>query len=269
MNIVLYHNDMKHQIEACTRFSAGLLKHGGPIRVINLSLRDKVGAGCDLAVFWGHRAKDIISHQKLAGAHYLVMERGYIGDRFVWTSLGFDGLNGRAAFPNIQDGRARWLKHFQQYEQPWQSRYANIALIMGQVEGDASIQGVNFWGWVRDSAAALKNAGYVPMFRPHPAARHTPPIFDLSVMPGDLQEALRNASIVCTFNSNSGVDSVMAGIPASADDPGSMIFGLCGGYPPEYVDRGAWEQKMSYTQWLPEEIENGDAWAALKTVLNG
>jgi len=259
MKIVLYHNGMKHQIEAMHSMQNGLLHHGihAPLFPSN-TLTD-----CDLAIFWGHRYKHIMQQCK----HYLVMERGYIGDRMTWTSLGFDGLNGRATFPNIQDGRARWLKHFQQYEQPWQSRYANIALIMGQVDGDASIQGVDFWSWVRDKTAALKKAGYVPMFRPHPhpIARNSPPV-DSPVMPGDLQEALRNASIVCTFNSNSGVDSVMAGVPASADDPGSMIYGLCG-YPPKYVDRAAWEQKMSYTQWLPEEIENGDAWAALKTVI--
>ena len=33
------------------------------------------------------------------------MERAYISDRFTWTSLGFDGLNGRAKFPQINDAR--------------------------------------------------------------------------------------------------------------------------------------------------------------------
>ena len=249
---------MKHQVDAAKRFQSGLVRHGIESLVVSASLF----YACDLAVFWGHRQKEIINHQRKNGAHYLVMERGYIGDRFKWTSLGFDGLNGRAKFPDIFDGLHRWLKHFQELEQPWQAKYANVALIMGQVPGDASIEGVDFVEWATRKAHLLRKEGWIVMFRRHPQCRNMELPLTMN-MPGDLQDALKNACKVFTFNSNSGVDAIMAGVPAMADDAGSMIYGLDGGY----FDRKPWEQKMSYTQWTEGEIERGEAWEALKTVI--
>ncbi len=48
-----------------------------------------------------------------------------------------------------------------------------------------------------------------------------------------------------------------------------MVFELRGGLHRIQPDRTAWCKKMAYTQWLPEEIENGKAWEALKTVYRG
>jgi hypothetical protein len=42
------------------------------------------------------------------GYDVLVMERAYLDNRFVWTSLGWNGLNGRARWPIPVDGGARW-----------------------------------------------------------------------------------------------------------------------------------------------------------------
>ncbi len=103
--------------------------------------------------------------QKIRGRHYLVMERGYIGDRFKWTSLGFDGLNGRAKFPSIDDGMKRWNKHFPGFLKPWKYTGTSLALIMGQVLGDASIEGVDFNKWVNDAALEHRNLGYEVYFR--------------------------------------------------------------------------------------------------------
>jgi hypothetical protein len=88
-------------------------------------------------VFWGHRQVHIINAQKKKNRHYLVMERAYVADRFTWTSLGFDGLNGRAKFPQINDGGARWRKHFWPFLKPWKTQLSKTAVIMGQVRGDA------------------------------------------------------------------------------------------------------------------------------------
>ena len=104
---------------------------------------------CDLAVFWGHRQVHIINAQKKKHRHYLVMERAYIGDRFTWTSLGFDGLNGRAKFPQINDGGARWKKHFALYLKPWKTYLPKLAVIMGQVRGDASLNGISIVDWAQ------------------------------------------------------------------------------------------------------------------------
>ena len=253
----------QHQFEACTRFARGLERFG--IRACIRSSKDVVES--DLAVLWGHRQSRIIDPQRRAGRHYLVMERGYIGDRFTWTSLGFDGLNGRAKFPKIDDGLTRWNRFFKNYLKPWRESKSNMAVIMGQCRGDASLKGVNFEKWAKETAEKLHGDKFMPLFRPHPGDPQVQ-IPGVRNLHGELKAALDQAALAVTFNSNSGVDAVLNGTPAYAEDPGSMIYDIAlkdfhGNTP----DRTAWTKKMAYTQWLPEEIESGDAWEALRTVI--
>lgn len=253
----------QHQFEACTRFARGLERFG--IRACIRSSKEVVES--DLAVLWGHRQSRIIDPQRRAGRHYLVMERGYIGDRFTWTSLGFDGLNGRAKFPAIDDGLTRWNRYFKHLLKPWRESKTNIAVVMGQCRGDASLKGVNFEKWCVDTADDLIHQKFMPLFRPHPGDPQVR-IPNMKTLDSDLKAALDQAAIAVTYNSNSGVDAVLNGTPAYAADPGSMVWDLCGGkFERRQRDRTEWTKKMAYTQWLPSEIESGDAWAALRTVI--
>lgn|SRR5574341_31956 len=267
MKIICYHNGADHQIERLAKFAAGLKYHGLDCSMVRTwAIED-----CDLAVIWGHRQQNIINGQRSKGRHYLVMERGYIGDRFQWTSMGFDGLNGRAKFPEIDDGLARWNKHFDDFVKPWRETKGKTAVIMGQVHGDESIRGIDFDGWIQNIAGSLRAAGSDVWFRPHPARPGDRPP-GLNVMAGALQEALDAAALVVTYNSNSGVDAVLAGVLTYAADPGSMVWEMSQGslaLASMHVGRSDWTRKMAYTQWLPEEIESGAAWDALRTVING
>lgn len=197
------------------------------------------------------------------------MERAYIGDRFTWTSLGFDGLNGRAKFPQIDDGGARWRKYFEQYLKPWKQPASKLAVIMGQVRGDASLEGISIIDWIMFTAKRLAGANYTPVFRAHPG---DPAVIIPAIKKIDstLEQALESAALVVTYNSNSGVDAVLAGVPTFAADPGSMVWDVSSrNFLPITPDRGKWGERMAFTQWLPDEIENGDAWQALKTVIRG
>lgn len=262
MKVRCYPTSAQHQKDAMKRFAAGLTKHG-----INSELGEvNEPQDCDLAVFWGHRQYAIIQRQRSRGAHYLVMERGFIGDRFLWTSLGFDGLNGRATFPKIDDNWQRWDKHFEKYLKPWKRFNGFLAVIMGQVHGDESIRGVDFDNWIQTTAAWSREFGFDVWFRPHPGRPHDRPS-GLNVMQGSLREALAAAGVVLTYNSNAGVDAILNGVPAYAQDPGSMIWNRYTSYlKPISWPRKEWTAKMAYTQWLPEEIESGAAWEALRTV---
>lgn len=249
-----------HAREAFASFALGLSRHGVEIDVGSTDRPEF----CDLAVVWGHRQENIFKQQRKNGAHYLVMERGYIGDRFLWTSLGFDGLNGRATFPTIDDGGARWSKYFAQYLKPWRENpTTDIAVIMGQCRGDASLpKGFDFVAWARAAAQVARMFGFSPVFRPHPGDKNLT-VPNVPILEGTLEEALAQAAVVETYNSNSGVDAFLAGVPVSAEDQGSMVF-------KQFLrTREAWTRKMAYTQWLPEEIESGAAWEALRTCLNG
>ncbi len=140
---------------------------------------------------------------------------------------------------------------------------------MGQVRGDASLSGLSIIDWVIFTAKKLAGASWTPVFRQHPGDRgDSIEIPGIKKLNSTLEQALESAGLVVTFNSNSGVDAVLAGVPTYAQDLGSMVWDVSSrNFLPQTPDRAIWSQRMSYTQWLPEEIENGDAWEALKTVI--
>ena len=102
----------------------------------------------DIIVVWGvakaKRLKDI------GAKHVLVMERGYLGDRNAWVSLGWDDLNGQANFYNKYVAADRWDKYWRDQMKPWKTDGDNI-LICGQVITDQSLNDCDdYKTWLRD-----------------------------------------------------------------------------------------------------------------------
>ena len=220
--------------------------------------------GVDAVVVWGWRKGE---RHRLLGYNVLVMERAYI-DRFKWVSLGWNGLNGRATFPTAPTGRES--SHFNQlmkeHLRPWRSAFrGSYALIMGQVQGDVACRNVYLPRWYKQCAETLEAHGWPVRFRPHPQAplrvggpRRTT---------GTLEQDLIGAAFVVTWNSNSAVDAVLAGVPAVTMDEGSMAWEVTSHSLTEPIsmpDRTGWAARLAWKQWLPEELANGSAWAALK-----
>ncbi len=222
----------------------------------------------DLAVVWAHRDTKLHNMQGAAGKHYLVLERGYIGDienRRRWTSCGYDGLNGRADFCNADVTPERWEEHFAGSMQPWRGG-GDYALLMGQVRGDASLSGVDIEQWYTETAQALSGLGWTVMFRPHPRDRMQAPD-GAYVLESSLDSALEGAALVVTWNSNSGVDAVLAGVPTVAMDRGSMAWMVSAQklVIQRLADRLAWSAKLAYCQWNDDEMAAGAAWEHLKS----
>jgi hypothetical protein len=199
------------------------------------------------------------------GHEVLCMERGYIGDRFAWTSLAWNGLNGRGTFaPTPDDGGARFRQHHAPLK-PWRDPGAGgYALIAGQVPGDASLRGRDLWPWYHDRADEARSAGYEPVFRPHPVAvarghRHCPN--DMRQHHGTLEDALAGAAVVITYNSNTGVDALLAGVPVVADNEGSMAWPLASTDVRNLVrpDRTEWAHALAWKQWQMSELADGTA----------
>jgi hypothetical protein len=46
------------------------------------------------------------------------------------------------------------------------------------------------------------------------------------ILDGELADALSGAAVVVTYNSNTGVDALLAGKSVTAADKGSMIWGV-------------------------------------------
>lgn len=190
------------------------------------------------------------------GFDVLVLERGYIGDRFAWTSLAWNGLNGRGEAPVIDDGGARF-RQYHGHLKEWNAE-GDYVLICGQVPGDASLQGVDLNPWYKSKVEEYTGERIV--FRPHPSGASQGAVQELlgcEKSSGSLEDDLAGAKLVVTYNSNAGVDAMLAGKPATCENEGSMIWGV---HP---MDRQNWANRLAWRQWLIEEIESGFALGVL------
>lgn len=210
---------------------------------------------------WGWRRSEVFRNK---GYEVLVMERGYIGDRFKLTSLGWNGLNGFADFPEYpDDGGARFREHGGVLK-PWKEK-GDYVLILGQVRGDASLRGQDISSWYEKTAKAIKKHYGVPVyFRMHPDAIRRggyKEILDVPRLEGTLEQALSEALFTVAYNSNSCLDSILAGVPCYAGDRGTMAFDLCMPHwqALHYPDRERAVHRIAWTQWSQEEIRTGIA----------
>ena len=246
--------------EHAVAMSDGLKRHGyDPVIVPKGSLPPE---GSPFIVCWGWREGRRLRE---AGHNVLVMERGYIGDRFYWTSLGWNGLNGRATWNVPGDNGQRFEEHHGHLLKPWKQDRDGYALLIGQVRGDAALADVVIDHWYLEAAAALHRNGYKVKFRPHPESIRRK-IDGRALLQhrlhGTLEEALAGASCVVTYNSNTGVEAALAGLPVIACDEGSMAWPVAThgiDQPLVTPDRQEWCRRMAWRQWTPDEIASGFA----------
>lgn len=250
---------------------------------VERTLRRHQYTGFDAVVCWGWRAgKNVRKFNPTMPA--LVMERGYVGDRFHWTSLGWNGLNGRAAFAKrpAEYCLSRYVEHFGQLD-PWRvpvcgprcdephhmpGRYA---LILGQVQSDQACQNINLAYQYRAWHDKLARDGYKVKFRPHPKAmRQASGLPRATYTVGSLAEDLAGAQFTVSWNSNSSVDSVLAGVPSVTFDEGAMAWPVTShslDNPVIMPARNEWAARLAWCQWEPAELSDGTAWKAVREVM--
>lgn len=240
--------------------SEGLKRHGIEHEIVSTHNPTR----CDLAVCWGFKKKYV----KQLANRVLVMERGYLGDRMKWTSMGFDGLNNRAKFYNEGKDSTRLDTHFPGILKPWrdtsQGRYV---LILGQVARDAAVRNVKILEWYDYVAERLGRRGIEARFRRHPLEGNTWRVRGASTLQGTLEDNLKDAKWVVSWNSNASVLSVLEGIPTVTMDEGAMAWDVTERDPsvePPTPPREQWAAEMAWAQWGVEEIERGDAWDHLR-----
>jgi len=259
--------NMSHQVERAESFCRGLKRHGYENTHV-LPMNQPIS--CDLAVFWGmHHSGAVRALQERENKPWLMMERGYIGDRFQWTAMGYNGLNGRADFLNKNSPSDRWDKYFPRILKPYHD--GEYILLAGQVLQDASIKHlkVNY----QTIANEIRKHTSLPIhFRKHPhklCANMKTPSGCITSPASTIEEAVENAKVCVCINSNSGVDAIIGGTPVINLDAGSMVWELSQhDYSrinnPPHPNRSQWAYDIAYAQWHPTEIENGDAWEHLK-----
>lgn len=216
---------------------------------------------CKTVACWGWKRGKALRDK---GYNVLIMERGYIGDRFKYTSLGWNGLNNYATFPSYpDDGGERFNKHGGIIK-PWK-RHGEYILILGQVRGDASLKDYDVSRWYGEIAIKAKEIYNLPVyFRPHPESVRRGGYFSVNGienMGGSLQEAMSGALFTIAYNSNSCLDSILSGVPCFAGDRGTMAWELCMPKINEliYPERERIAHSIAWTQWTQEEISSGFA----------
>lgn len=210
---------------------------------------------------WGWRKGERLRQR---GHDVLVFERGYLGDRFHWTSIAWNGLNGRGKFGVPWEVDSERFEKFYSMK-PWNPDGEYI-VIMGQVPGDMSLMGYDMTGYYEQIATRLAGIyGRPVFFRPHPVGRNFDP--RIPVIGGTLDEVLANAFLVVAYNSNSTVDAVVNGIPAITLDAGGMARDVTGHNLSDRImpDRTRWAARLAHCQWSPEEIDNGDYWKRMSS----
>ena len=269
---ITIHTSHQHAAPWLEAFAQGLRRHGH-------NPQFNAAGPADLAVMWGHgpRLAPIRQAQLASGGRYLVAEVGFFGDRLGTCSLGFDGLAGRAVWPEAPPGAARRKSWGLKAPEP--ASGGDAVLLLGQMPGDASLEGMDAARLFASIAADIRTQDARPLiWRPHPRARGMAQVLGADeVSTGDLSEALARAAVAVTWNSTAGVDAVLAGVPLIALDAGAMAWDVAGhsladlGNPPRPGKREMerWLDALAWCQWRLAEVRSGAAWAHLKTLIEG
>lgn len=259
-----------HQVETAKALQVGMQASGDSAEIVDSDAALMARTDLDAVCVWGWRRGSAFRER---GFNVLVMERGYVADRFVWTSLGWNGLNGRATWPD-NSNPSRWERYFSHLLEPWCDLVSpqRYALLLGQVPSDAACRGVAMESWLATTAEKLKMQGRRVLFRPHPKAPFMRIPGVAASTCASLIEDFSISGLAVTWNSNSGVDAVLAGVPTVACDPGSMAWDVAAHSIDEKLpmpDRRPWAHRLAWRQWLREEIAAGLAWPHVKGALLG
>jgi hypothetical protein len=275
---IFYESDAEEAArEVLKGFATGVRMAGDRLRVSKIEQY----VDCDVAVMFGLYKKKfphtkprrrIWNQHRSQGKPVLVLDSGYV-KRDVYFSAGWNGLNGMAEIQSVDLPPDRWELLDTPLRQ--QVRTGSHVLVIGQVPWDASCQHASITKWCRKTVAELRDRTSRPViFRPHPMVDHPYRyrVKGVLLSARTLAEDFQNCHVVVTFNSNTGVDAIIAGIPVLSMDPGSMVYRITDhdlswiDYPnfPGYEVQRSWAANLAYRQWNVEEFRSGLAWQYLR-----
>jgi len=236
------------------------------VEVLKIARDGRRLADYDLYVCWSAKHGTIFKRCDQLGIPWIVVERAYLGDRFLWTSMGYGGLKRDANYCNEDVAADRWEEYWRDKVRPWKEG-GDYALVAGQVKRDSAVKDVDIEVFYRGIIKKARQHYDKVLFKPHPKAKETSDYGADGKLQCPLEYALKGAEAVICYNSNISVNAVMAGVPTVVFDGQSMAWEVTShdlDKPLYRSDRDDWGRRIAYTQWLPEEIEVGQAWEHLK-----
>lgn len=188
-------------------------------------------------------------------------------------------LGDDADFNNVGSPSDRWdrLKAELGIQlQPYRTAGRHVLLI-GQVENDASLRGVEMVFWLPETARAIRRHTDRPIrLRLHPvmrwphrkavlAAIAAIPGIELSPPERPIADDFRDAWSCVTFSSGAAIDALLAGIPPICLSSASLAYAISSRSisdveQPLQPDRGQWLSDLCYGQWTVDELQDGTAW---------
>lgn len=267
MRAIIHVNHAEHQKQHAEWMGLGIAMHDFDV---GFAPYDQP-AGGDVVVIWGWRQTRVIEDARRRGVPILVMERGHIQPRMIWTSCGWNGLQNHAVYPEMTDGAERFIRNFGHLLKPYAPGKAYV-LVCGQVRGDASIGHLDIEKWGQDVTDRLVRRGHEVVYRPHPLMRRQgdnwcPVGATLSL--GELDADLACARACVVYSSTACVEAALGGIPVVALNIGAMAWPIASKtieapfHTPTEQDRLRWAGRLAWTQWTRFEIASGAAWEAL------
>lgn len=191
-------------------------------------------------------------------------------DNIYW-SVNLNGLNGWGGPPRSGMPKDRW-RALDIPIAPWQSSGGHY-VVCGQKPHDAAIDGVNPQRWLIETVTHLRSLTDAPIrWRPHPDD-HTNRRLDIhgqnitKSFGTALAEDLKGAIATVAFNSNSLVESLIAGVPiyvlgggSVCPDMGHSLLTEDTLSAPLHPERAPFFADLAYRQWTIPEFEQGLPW---------
>lgn len=262
------------------KFISSLIASGEDVRV-------NEDTNADVAVIWSvlwrgrmEGYKKIWDKYRNSGRPVIVLEVGGLKRNHSFK-IGINGINRDADFANQEFDDKRWPL-FGHKMKPWNPT-GDIIVICGQHDASEQWKGLpRMEQWIKQQITEIRKYTTRPILvRPHPRnqinfkeneftnvhVRH--PKRDYKTYDDtDFKATLERTWAVVNHSSNPAMEAVINGVPVFVSesslchDVGNIKLSDIN--TPAMPNRLGWAHKLAYTEWFPNEIEQGLPWVRLK-----
>jgi len=256
---------------------------------------------CDMAVIFGSwKPREKGSHQTRmsvasAAQRFIVIETPLLkrvtNELNQYWRVGINGyLNNDAAWPmlTVTEAETRLVELGIEWA-GWKNRTNGHIVLVLQLPGDASLRGTDINEWAYQTVRSIRErTDKNIVIRSHPLVSER--AFELHAQLGFrlMQDGIQNirfsdgavtpwseditgAYCTVTFSSGMAVDSILAGIPTVACDPGNFAWGISSNHVddiksirrPDTTDIRHWLKQLAACQWTAAEMRSGRVWEYL------
>lgn len=168
---------------------------------------------------------------------------------------------------------------------PMKKPNSNMILLALQLPGDASLEGQDINEWFRGWVDTLIGVNMQKVCRfPQLPRDYNREILEYAEENGwtfqegswsNLHHTILHARFTISFSSGFGVDSLINGVPCVVDSDASFAYELAhkgkknlhNVYMPQDILRDQWLSRLAYHQWFLDEMESGECWKHLKSMM--